>query len=324
MTDLTPHAFDRRVREALLSVRAPEAAKTRTLDAIEALRTQEPAEHPDASEMPGAAGELDQTATTKSAPTDHNDAAAPSPTSRSRNAARRRRWRTPLAAAACLALVGLLCFTGYRIYQQPAAFVGLDVNPSLELTVNSFDRVVAAAAINEDGRAVLDGVHLEGKSYEEALDCLMASEAMAPYVTEDAFVEVSITADNDAIAAELQGQSDAVLARYPCRGACHHADDATRQAAAAAGMGVGRYRAACELMALDGSVTLDECAAMTMRELHDALDRLCEDDSHDHGNGTGSGQGHGAGHGHGAGQGQGHGQEHGAGRGTGTSQHDSE
>lgn len=299
MTDLTPHAFDRRVREALLSVHAPEAAKARTLDAIETLRTQEPAERSDISSV------LGQPATAQATPVSHGDTAAPSPNRRHQSAARRHRWRAPLAAAACLALVGLLCFTGYRIYQQPAAFVGLDVNPSLELTVNNFDRVIAATAINNDAQGVLDRVSLEGKSYEEALDCLMASEAMAPYVTENAFVEVNITADDDALASELQGQSDAVLARYPCQGACHHADEATRQAAAAAGMGVGRYRAACELVELDDSLTLDECATMTMRELHDALDRLCQDESHDHGSGAGSGSGHGGGQGNGNGNGQG-------------------
>lgn len=305
MTDLTPHAFDRRVREALLSVHAPETAKARALDAIEALRSQEPTEHSGTSEVPGAAGKFDQTVTAKVTPIDRSST-APSPNRRSWNAARHRRWRAPLAAAACLAIVGLLCFAGYRIYQQPAAFVGLDVNPSLELTVNNFDRIIAATAINDDAQGVLDRVSLEGKSYEEALDCLMASEAMAPYVTEGAFVEVSITADDDGLASELQGQSDAVLARYPCQGACHHTDEATRQAAAAAGMGVGRYRAACELIELDDSLTMDECAAMTMRELHDALDRLCQDESHDHGSGhgSGSGQGNGSGNGQGAGVGQ--------------------
>ena len=174
--------------------------------------------------------------------------------------------------------------------------------------------MVAATAINDDGAAVLDALSLEGKSYEEAFNALMESEAMAPYLAKDAFVDVNITSDNAALSSELQAQSDAVLASHPYQGACHHADEATRAAATAAGMGVGRYRAACELAELDDSVTVDDCASMTMRELHDAIDHLCEDESHDHGSGSGAGAGHGAGsssgNGRGQGVGSGHGQRH--------------
>lgn len=50
------------------------------------------------------------------------------------------------------------------------------------------------------------------------------------------------------------------------------ADSATRDAAAAAGLGVGRYQAAQELMSLDPSYTLEECVSMTMRQLRDRID----------------------------------------------------
>lgn len=276
MTHPTNDHFEHDVREALLQVKAPASAKVHTLAAIEAAREAEA-----------------------------------SPTARSPR--RRRRW-APLAAAACLLLVGILAGAGWHLWQQPAAFVGVDVNPSLELTVNAFDRVVKATAINDDGATVLDALSLEGRSYEEAFAALMDSEAMAPYLAKDAFVDVNITTQDNALASELQAQSDAVLAGHPYQGACHHSDEATREAAAAAGMGVGRYRAACELAELDNSVSVDDCAAMTMRELHDAIDHLCEDESHNHGSGSGNDAGHGAGTGNGRGSGAGNGT--GAGQGT--------
>lgn len=269
MTHPTNDHFEHDVREALLQVKAPASAKAHTLAAIEAARKAEA-----------------------------------SPTARSPRW--RRRW-APLAAAACLLLVGILAGAGWHLWQQPAAFVGVDVNPSLELTVNAFDRVVKATAINDDGATVLDALSLEGRSYEEAFAALMDSEAMAPYLAKDAFVDVNITTQDNALASELQAQSDAVLAGHPYQGACHHADEATREAAAAAGMGVGRYRAACELAELDDSVSVDDCAAMTMRELHDAIDHLCEDESHSHGSDSGNDAGHGAGTGNGQGSGAGNG-----------------
>ncbi|MEE0705981.1 MAG: hypothetical protein UCH28_06305 [Adlercreutzia sp.] len=320
MTHPTNDHFEHDVREALLQVKAPAAAKAHTLAAIEAARAAEAAEAlPAASSAPAFA------TATSSEPVPAGSPITVAPTARSPR--RRRRW-APLAAAACLLVVGILAGVGWHLWQQPAAFVGVDVNPSLELTVNAFDRVVKATAINDDGAAVLDALSLEGRSYEEAFATLMDSEAMAPYLAEDAFVDVNITTQDNALASELQAQSDAVLAGHPYQGACHHADEATREAAAAAGMGVGRYRAACELAELDDSVSVDDCAAMTMRELHDAIDHLCEDETHNHGSDSGSGAGHGAGtgsgQGSGAGNGAGNGQGVGAGHGKRHGQHHQE
>lgn len=324
MTHPTNDHFERDLREALLQVKAPASAKTRTLAAIEKARAAEAAEAAKAaaaSSAPAFAAANSSASTPAAAvplapvPAGSSSTVAPA----ARPSRRRRRW-APLAAAACLLLAGILCATGWHLWQQPAAFVGVDVNPSLELTVNAFDRVVKATAINEDGAAVLDALSLEGQSYEEAFNTLMDSEAMASYLAEDPFVDVNITTQDNALASELQAQSDAVLASHPYQGACHHADEATREAAAAAGMGVGRYRAACELAELDDSVSVDDCATMTMRELHNAIDHLCKDESHDHGSGSGSGAGHGAeagngqrsgaGNGAGSGHGKRHGQHH--------------
>ncbi|MDE8701809.1 hypothetical protein PZH32_02400 [Adlercreutzia equolifaciens] len=323
MTHPTNDHFERDVRETLLQVKAPASAKAHTLAAIEAAREAEVAEEtarPTTSGPAVAASAIPDSAATIPVVSALAGSSAPAvPTARSPR--RRRRW-APLAAAACLLLVGVLGATGWHLWQKPAAFVGVDVNPSLELTINAFDRVVEATAINDDGAAVLDALSLEGQSYEEAFAMLMDSEALAPYLAEDAFVDVNITTQDNALASELQAQSDAVLASHPYQGACHHADETTREAAAAAGMGVGRYRAACELAKLDDSVSVDDCAAMTMRELHDAIDHLCEDETHNHGSGSGNGAGHGAGASSGSGQGAGTG--NGAGHGKRHSQHHQE
>lgn len=321
MTHPANDHFERDVREALLQVRAPASAKEHTLATIEEARAAEAAKAapatPSASNLAAATPPASAPAVATPpvpAPFGSRNPVAPA----ARPPRRRRRW-APLAAAASLLLAGVLCATGWHIWQQPAAFVGVDVNPSLELTVNNFDRVVKATAINDDGAAVLDALSLEGQPYEEAFNTLMDSEAMAPYLAEDAFVDVNITTQNRSLASELQAQSDAVLASHPYQGACHHADETTREAALAAGMGVGRYRAACELAELDDSVTVDDCAAMTMRELHDAIDHLCEDESHDHDSGSGNGAGHGTGAGAGGGQGSGAGNGTGNGQGAGAS-----
>ena len=52
---------------------------------------------------------------------------------------------------------------GYSWVQRPVSYVSIDVNPSIELALNRFDRVVYAAAYNLEGEEILNGLSLKGK-----------------------------------------------------------------------------------------------------------------------------------------------------------------
>lgn len=203
--------------------------------------------------------------------------------------------RAMLAAAACLALVAAGTL-GVRWYAQPTAYIGIDVNPSIELSVNRFNRVVAAEGVNDDGRALLESVSLENRAYADAVRELTESAAFASYAEADSYVEFSITCDDEPQAQELQDVSDACVRSLPCEGTCRRSSAEERTAARASGMCVGRYRAACELVALDSSLTLDDCAEMSMRELRDRI-AACEGNAAGASLAGGSGNDCGSGHG---------------------------
>ena len=200
-------------------------------------------------------------------------------------------WRAAAAAAACFVLVAL-GFGAVNLYREPIAFVGIDVNPSIELGLNRLGIVVETAAINDDGRVLLEGVSLEGRAYDEALAALTASESFAPYAQEESFIEISVTSDDARLAERLRSQSDACLSGLACRGVCHEVEARTRQAAAEAGMGVGRYLAALELMELDPEATLEECSTMSMRQLRDRIAQLSPDGKGSEGQAQSDGGGH--------------------------------
>ncbi|MDY3982031.1 anti-sigma-I factor RsgI family protein [Paraeggerthella sp. LCP19S3_G8] len=289
--------LDQRVREAFDEVKAPESVKSQTLACIEAARCAAEA--------------------SVSAPVAQSFEKAPSPRSRFRAHGVRR----VAALAACLVLA-VVCLSGYRLYTEPTAYVGIDVNPSIELSVNRFGLVVEAEALNEDGRAVLDSVSLENRPYDAALKALTESEGFAPYVQETSFVEVSVTSDDSQQAESLRAESDAQLAALPCAGTCAVVSEGEREAAADAGMGVGRYRAALELMEYDPSVTLEACSKMSMRELRDRIEACSHPDEETTSGGKGEGHGpsgggrFGQGASAGSGNGMGRGQGEGAGAGA--------
>lgn len=280
---------DRRVREAFDNVVLPETVRARTLAALEERRAVEE-------------------------PCEPSRKTSFSP----RVVASKPRWsRAITALAACLVFMAL-CFGGARLYFDETAYVGIDINPSLELRLNRFDIVVSTAAFNEEGQALIDAVPLVGKRYETAVADLTSNASFAPYLNEEAYMEINVVTNNDRQAEELQVQSNACLVSLPCNGESARIDEGTHAAAAASGMGVGRYQAAQQLIALDPSMTLEECAGMSMRELRNRIEAAGGDVSDSAGNGMGNGSGNGSGSGSSSGMGNGSGAGSGSGGGDGS------
>lgn len=271
--------LERRTQQAFDAIKAPEPLVAQTLARIESMRAA-PAD-----------------AATNGEPS-HSAPPAPAPESctiiRPRRKRRVRAFAGAIAACLALACVGVV---GHRAYAEPTAFIDLDINPSIELTVNRFERIVDTQPINEDGEALLQSCpSLSGMAYDEALSTLLESDALKPYVSAGDLVAIDIAGDDTAQVEQLQAESKQQLAQLPCQTQCHRSDAEAHASAHHAGMGMGRYRAASELIALDDTYTLEECAHMSMRELHDACTAAENAGAHDANTQTEHAHHHGADH----------------------------
>lgn len=99
----------------------------------------------------------------------------------------------------------------YAYYQTPVAYLSLDINPSVELGVNAFDKVVTAEGYNEDGQTILDGLDVTGSTVDEAVQSLITSADEKGYIANDGSTVISLTSEtNDSEkAAEIQATSEA-------------------------------------------------------------------------------------------------------------------
>lgn len=203
-------------------------------------------------------------------------------------------------AFACLALVLL---GGYWTYFTPTVEISIDVNPSIELGVNRFNRVVSLKSWNEDGRELLQSLDIKYMEYSQAVDQIMESEAVASLLSNGEVVAIAVIGTGGA-------QSEEILTTLQSRTAgqdnayCYSARAEEVEAAHALGLSYGKYRAYLELQALDSTVTADDIQNMTMREIRDRIGELSTgegDETHPHGDG-GSGNGNGNDNGNGNGQ----------------------
>lgn len=215
------------------------------------------------------------------------------------------------AIAACLTLVACL-IGGAADFLRPVAYVGIDVNPSVELTLNRFDIVVGTCALNDDGQRALDEAPCMWRAFDDAARGL--DGAMRAIAGEGAVVEVSIDCDNENRYAALAAQSNDC---FGCNGEAHcdRTNAEERQAAHNSGMGVAKYRAYQALQEAGVEISAEECASLSMRELRNMLAENGIDESKGEGEHAGMGNGQGAGaHGGNSAKGRGHGSGNGNGK----------
>jgi hypothetical protein len=122
-----------------------------------------------------------------------------------------------VAGAASMAAAFAVCTIGAYAWFTPTDYVSMDVNPSIEYSLNTFDRILDVKGVNEDGEEILEGLDLKNMKIEEAvketLDKLMADG----YLNSDPNGGVVITTSNDdtgdaeQLAAELEQEVQAYL-----------------------------------------------------------------------------------------------------------------
>lgn len=84
----------------------------------------------------------------------------------------------PLKRAAAAAAVFLLILSGSltHTYNAEAASIVFNGNSKIRLSVNRWNRIIKAEALNEDGKKVLDSVNIKNQSLNAGLDTIVSEE----------------------------------------------------------------------------------------------------------------------------------------------------
>lgn len=292
------------VKEAIEAIHLPDDIAARTLASIEAKRKQQENERTagllTAQEGIHANKHTDQDDKVIEEPFASQASCHVSGTSKGQGSATSQKRHVALhfakggriaAIAACLALVACL-IGGVADFLRPVAYVGIDVNPSVELTLNRFDIVVGTHALNDDGQRALDEAPCMWRPFDDAARDL--DGAMRTIAGEGAVVEVSIDCDNESRYAALAAQSNNCFGRNG-EAHCDRTNAEERQAAHDSGMGVAKYRTYQELQEAGVDISAEKCASMSMRELRDLLAENGIDANEGESEHPGMGNGQGAG-----------------------------
>lgn len=170
-------------------------------------------------------------------------------------------------AAVCLFL--LLGTGGYSMYRKPVSYISIDVNPSIELGINRFGKVVSADAYNEDGQDILQHVSLENISYTQAINRLLKDESDHHYLGNDSLLVFTVISDHSYRIIEEINTNTFSQAYNTLM---YTSDPVCMEEAHSHEMSFGLYRAYLELSQYDENVTVEDCHDMTMGEIQTRIE----------------------------------------------------
>ena len=189
---------------------------------------------------------------------------------------RMRTAATVLAACLCVAVLG----GGVARYQNSRvdSVVGIDVNPSIELSVNRNDKVLKAEALNSDAEEILDDMDLKNVDVDIAVNALIGSMVRHGYLNDlDNAILVTVANDDKKKASELRQDVvvdiEASLEEHKVQAVVYDqqapVSDEVRELAREYGISYGKAYFLQELIDENdlGEEDMKEFAGMTMEEI---------------------------------------------------------
>ena len=196
----------------------------------------------------------------------------------------KRKWT--ILVAACLAVV--LLAGGGVLYQQAnavASVVSLDVNPSIELKVNSSEKVLVCTPLNDDAKTILadmgEGADLKGAKLDVAVNAIVGSLVRNGYLSSiSSAIMISVEDKNADRAQKLQQELasavDVVLQTGESKASVLtqtvQQNAELDQQARENNISTGKAALVNRVLALNSALKFEELAAISVGELKDLIE----------------------------------------------------
>lgn len=186
--------------------------------------------------------------------------------------------RNKLAFACSLSILFLGLGT-YTYIKLPVAYVSLDINPSIELSVNRFNNVVSTSALNKDGQILLNDINSDDKSVYGIVNEIIDSAIKEKYISNDKPTAIAVASISDdyelrnSLENDLKDSINNHFSKKSIDGTIYSYDEdfSKRDAAQKMDISVGKMNLIEELISFDESITVDEYKNKSVVDIDDKI-----------------------------------------------------
>ncbi len=172
----------------------------------------------------------------------------------------------------------LLFIGGHWLYFTPTVEISIDINPSIELEINRFDKIISLESCNADGQELIKTLNVKFKDYSEAMNQIFRSEDIISLLEKDEIMTIAVigsgNTQSEKVLSNLQSYTEEKHNTY-----CYYAHSEEVENAHESGLSCGKYKAYLELKEVNPDITVDDIHHMTMREIRNMIDELSIDEN---------------------------------------------
>ncbi len=199
-------------------------------------------------------------------------------------------------------VVFMIVIFGYFSFTVPAAAISIDINPSMELKINMYDKVIDVSSYNSEGEDLAETLNLKNLNYSDAVNTVLNNDFVLSCIESDELVEITVTGRFENMVENMR-KSISEQSGIPEENIYCLSNSEMIKSAHEAGISFGKYRAYLELYELDPDVTIEDISDLTMRQIREMINMKASGDlnfngqtengSSQNGNGYGNGNGNG-------------------------------
>ncbi|MEG0523020.1 MAG: hypothetical protein RR516_04005 [Erysipelotrichaceae bacterium] len=156
-----------------------------------------------------------------------------------------------------------------------AAYVTLDINPSIQFELNKDNEVIKVKSFNDDAKNIINETDVKGLEVNAAISKLIETKEFSNYLL-DGYLQVSVYADDEKATEKLVVEIDNNLAKQLNVNSysCTHANHEEKVEADKYNISFGKYQLIKQIIELDSTKTIDAISNNSMRELMDIYEDL--------------------------------------------------
>lgn len=184
------------------------------------------------------------------------------------------------AVLATLLFLAVVSFGGYRVYYTPTDVISIDMESSVELSINRFERVIGWNGFGTDGEEILESLSLRHKKYDDAVCTVINKTFSQGEDPEDMHVRLTVASNSPQRQRHLMetlAQGDGALGDMSFE--CHAGFMENVREAHRHEMSLGKYSLYLELTEAGEELTIEEMRKMQMRDVRKRMQDKDPDDS---------------------------------------------
>ncbi|MEY8320743.1 hypothetical protein AAK894_06600 [Lachnospiraceae bacterium 46-61] len=202
--------------------------------------------------------------------------------------------RRIVSVMACF-LFFIMGFGGYHLYFTQMSMISIDINPSIELNINRFDKVISINSYNDDGMKLANVLDIKFMNYKNAIDEILNTDIITENFVKNETLSIVVVGKDEQKSKEMYEniQNNMSENQNVC---CDMANFNEVNEAHEVGLSVGKYRAYMELQNINENITIDDIKGLTMSQIRECINQEqydeqnanCENEQQKHSGGNGN------------------------------------